>query len=71
MKRTLTSLSGIMLLLLFTTQILQAQTDLLFSNSLTNPEVYNPSFVQHNGMINARLLNRQQWIGFPDAQKLR
>lgn len=70
MKRTLISLSGIMLLLLFTTQMLKAQTDLLFSNSLANPEVYNPSFVQHNGMINARLLNRQQWIGFPDAPKL-
>lgn len=58
---------GICFLLLMNGLLLRAQNDLLFSNSLRSVEIYNPAFIENNGMINAQLLNRQQWVGFPDA----
>lgn len=49
---------------------LLAQTDLLFSNSGMNAAIYNPAVIENNQMINASLLVRKQWIGFPDAPGL-
>jgi type IX secretion system PorP/SprF family membrane protein len=47
-----------------------AQSDLLLSNSGLNFMTFNPAHLNKNGMINAHLLTRQQWIGFPDAPSL-
>lgn len=60
---------GFLSLLLLTSLTSKAQSDLLFSNSMRNVEVFNPAVIENNGMINIALMNRQQWVGFPDAPK--
>lgn len=49
---------------------LQAQSDLLLSNSGMNAAVFNPAAIVDNGMINGALLMRKQWVGFPDAPEM-
>ncbi len=49
---------------------LQAQSDLLLSNTGMNAAVFNPAAIQDNGMINGALLMRKQWVGFPDAPEM-
>ncbi|MDO8896052.1 MAG: PorP/SprF family type IX secretion system membrane protein [Bacteroidales bacterium] len=55
------------LILLFGSQLLKGQTDVLFSNSGMNAEVFNPALIENNNMINLQMLTRRQWVGFPDA----
>lgn len=62
-------LIGLLSLVLTAHGAVKAQSDLLFSNSMRSVEVYNPAMIENNGMINATLMNRQQWVGFPDAPK--
>lgn len=45
----------------------RSQTDVIFSNSRMNAEVFNPAMIEANDKINLRLIVRRQWVGFPDA----
>lgn len=49
---------------------LSAQIDLLLSNSNQNAHLFNPALIENNQKINANMLIRRQWIGFPDAPSL-
>ncbi len=49
---------------------LMAQSDLLLSNTGMNASVYNPANIADNGMINAGMTVRKQWVGFPDAPEM-
>lgn len=60
----------ILIILLWPLLLLQAQSDLLLSNSGMNASVYNPASNADNGMINAHMAVRQQWVGFPDAPQM-
>ncbi len=44
-----------------------AQSDLLYSNLNVNAQAFNPAAIEDNQSINARILMRQQWVGFDDA----
>lgn len=46
---------------------LKAQTDVIFSNSRMNADVFNPALIEDNEKINLRFMVRRQWVGFPDA----
>lgn len=51
----------------FFSKNLSSQTDVLLSNSGLNADVFNPAYIENNGMINLQMLGRRQWVGFPDA----
>jgi len=54
-------------LLLFTNMIAKSQQDPQFSQNKFNLLTVNPACAGASGLINAALLNRFQWIGFPGA----
>jgi type IX secretion system PorP/SprF family membrane protein len=58
------------LILFFGSQVLKGQTDVLYSNSGMNAEVFNPALIENNNMLNMQMLARRQWVGFPDAPKV-
>jgi type IX secretion system PorP/SprF family membrane protein len=60
----------LLLIVIFAKLNLSGQTDVLFSNSVINAEVFNPALIENNNMINLQLLSRRQWVGFPDAPKV-
>ncbi len=57
-------------LIVFTVTGTYAQTDLVFSNLKLNRFAYNPAAIESNGAVNARLVARKQWIGFPNAPSI-
>lgn len=44
----------------------QAQNDTHFSHYMFNESTFNPASVEVSNTINASLVARQQWVGFPD-----
>lgn len=57
----------ITIILFAAADLLQAQTDLLFSNHALTAQAFSPAIVEDNGRINLLIGGRQQWLGFPDA----
>jgi type IX secretion system PorP/SprF family membrane protein len=57
------------ILLIITTFAANAQQDPQFSQNMFNHLTVNPGFAGSSGLINASLLNRYQWVGFPGAPK--
>jgi type IX secretion system PorP/SprF family membrane protein len=57
------------ILLIITTFAANAQQDPQFSQNMFNQLTVNPGFAGNSGLINASLLNRYQWVGFPGAPK--
>jgi type IX secretion system PorP/SprF family membrane protein len=55
------------ILLIITTFAANAQQDPQFSQNMFNHLTVNPGFAGSSGLINASLLNRYQWVGFPGA----
>ncbi len=57
------------ILLIITTFAAKAQQDPQFSQNMFNLLTVNPGFAGSSDVINASLLNRYQWVGFPGAPK--
>ena len=55
------------ILLIITTFAARAQQDPQYSQNIFNHLAVNPGIAGNSGLINASLLNRFQWVGFPGA----